>query len=101
GRAIFDVEARQFRHRELFEDPIDEAKLYPPDRRRELADQMLGEGTVHIDSCESQETRKLRRLPSPDGPITREIVHRDWRVSGTAGGTGPAEIVVNDTGRII
>ncbi|MEA3212949.1 MAG: hypothetical protein QOE70_6006 [Chthoniobacter sp.] len=101
GRAIFDVETRRFRHRELFEQPIDEAKLNPPDRRREFADAMLRGGRTQIESCEPQETRKLRRLPSPAGPVLREVVHRDWRVKGTAGGVGPAEIVVNETGRII
>lgn len=101
GRAIFDVETRRFRHRELFEQPIDEAKLDPPDRRRELADAMLRGGRTEIESCEPQETRKLRRLRSPDGPVMREVVHRDWRVKGTAGGVGPVEIVINDTGRII
>ncbi len=101
GRAIFDVETRCFRHRELFEQPIDEAKLYPPDRRRELADAMLREGNVEIESCEPQETRKLRKLPSPEGQVMREIVHLDWRVKGAAGGTRPVEIVVNETGRII
>lgn len=100
GRAIFDVETRRFRHRELFEEPIDEAKLYPPDRRRELADAMLQHGGVHIEACDAEESRKLRRLPSPDGPVTREIIHRDWRINGTADGAS-TEIVVNDTDRII
>ena len=38
GRAIYDVESRAFRHRELFADPIDEARIYPPDPRAEQAE---------------------------------------------------------------
>lgn len=101
GRAIFDVETRRFRHRELFETPIDEAKLFPPDERVEKAAELVANGAVGIDSCEVQETRKLRRLPSPNGPIEGEVVHRDWRVIGTVGQSSPTEIVINDAGQVI
>jgi len=101
GRAIYDVETRAFRHRELFAQPIDEAKLYPPDPRSEQAAAFLAAGTVQIDSCQPQETRKDRRLKTPDGPVTRTIVYRDWKVTGTVGGTGPLEIVIDDNGRVI
>ena len=35
GRCMFDVESRRYRHRELFEQPADEVKYFPPDLRRE------------------------------------------------------------------
>ena len=100
GRAIFDVEARAFRHRELFEQPIDEAKFFPPDERLERANGLLSTNTVANVRCEPQETRKTRKLKSPEGPLTREIVYRDWRVAGNIG-SDKTEIVVGDTGRII
>ena len=33
GRCMFDVETRRYRHRELFEQPADELKYFPPDLR--------------------------------------------------------------------
>jgi hypothetical protein len=103
GLAIYDVQRRQYRHRELFETPIDEAKLYPPDARREEAQRLVADGHVAVDSCSVRETRKTQRLKTPDGRIEREIIYRDWEVIGTVADL-PArstEIVVNDNGRII
>lgn len=100
GRAIFDVESRDFRHRELFEQPVDEAKLFPPDERLERAKALLARNAVPFARCEPQETRKTKKLKTPDGPITREIVYRDWRVAGNVG-PEKTEIVVGDAGRII
>ena len=101
GRAIFDVESRDFRHRELFEQPIDEAKFFPPDERRERAKALLAKNAVSFARCEPQETRKVKKLKTPDGPVTREIVYRDWRVTGSVGSERNTEIVVGDAGRII
>jgi hypothetical protein len=101
GRAMFDVQARQFRHRELFEKPIDEARLYPPDARLEKADAMLVAGNVSVTSCAPEETRKVKTLKTLEGKIEREIVFRDWRVIGAAGEQKEVELVVNDNGRLI
>ncbi len=101
GRAMFDVEARQFRHRELFEKPLDEARLYPPDARVEKAEAMLAAGGVSIAACAPEETRKVKTLKTLEGKIEREIVYRDWRVIGTAGDQKEVELVVNDNGRLI
>ena len=100
GRAIFDVESRGFRHGELFEHPVDEAKLFPPDQRVERARLLLASNAIPFASCEPQETRKTKKLKTPDGPVTREVVYRDWRVTGNVG-TAKTEIVVGDSGRII
>jgi len=100
GRAIFDVESRDFRHRELFEEPIDEVKLFPPDERLERAKELLAQNAVPFAQCEPQETRKTKTLKTPNGPVTREIVYRDWRVTGGVGAE-KTEIVVGDAGRII
>ena len=101
GRCMFDVEARRYRSRELFECAVDEAKFFPPDIRREQAEELLASRQVRIDSCQSEETVKRRRLKTPDGPIARDVVYRDWRVIGEAGGMSPVEVVVDDSGRII
>jgi len=100
GRAVFDVESRDFRHRELFELPIDEAKMFPPDARLEAAQELLAKNAVPFARCEPQETRKKKQLKTPDGPVIREVVYRDWRVTGNVG-SEKAEIVVGDSGRII
>ncbi|MBI1247869.1 MarR family transcriptional regulator [bacterium] len=101
GRAMFDVEARDYRSRELFETPADEAKFFPPDLRRELAAKMLADSQVSVKSCDAEETTKVKRLKTPDGPITRSVIYRDWRIQGRAGDADSVEVVVNDTGRII
>jgi hypothetical protein len=101
GRAIFDVEARAFRHRELFEEPVDDAKLFPPDVRMERAREFLSNGRVTIATCEPQQTRKSKTLKTPEGRITREVVYRDWRVTGSVETEASTEIVVGDSGRII
>jgi len=101
GRVMYDVERRRYRHRELFEEPPDEGVLYPPDVRSERARSLIAEKLVSIASCVPRETRKVRRLRTPDGKIEREVVYRDWHVTGRAGGTEPVEVVVNEAGRII
>ena len=100
GRAMFDVEARRYRHRELFEQPADEATYFPPDRRRELAAGFIREGRAKIDSCLSEETTKTRSLKTPEGKVTRLVTYRDWRVAGVVDRLA-AEIVINDTGQVI
>ena len=103
GLAIYDVQARYYRHRELFETPIDEAKLYPPDPRREAASRLLAEGRITLARCDVRETRKKTKLKTPAGKVEREVLYRDWEVLGTAAGLPPesTQIVVNNDGRII
>jgi hypothetical protein len=62
GRTVFDVESRDFRHRELFEQAIDEAKLFPPDARLERAQALLAENAILFLNCEPQEKRKTKNL---------------------------------------
>jgi len=101
GKAVYDVESRRFRHRELFEAPIDEAKLYPPDVRRERAGALLDQGRVKVKSAVPRETVKTKKLKTPDGTVTRQVIYRDWQVSGSAGDQNAVEIVVNDEGRLL
>jgi hypothetical protein len=101
GRAIFDVETRAYRRRELFAQPIDLAAIYPPDPRREAASRMVASGQVAITSAAPRETRKRKRLKTPDGPTFREIVLRDWVVVGRAGDQAAVELVLSDEDRLI
>jgi len=106
GRAMFDVEARDYRHRELFEKPADEATYFPPDLRQELALGFIANNQVKINSCTVEETRKVRTYKDPNTgdakeKIAREVVYRDWRIIGEVAEQKPVEIAVNDTGRII
>ena len=103
GRVMFDVEARDYRHRELFETPADEQRYFPPDRRQELAAAFIAQGQVRVTSNNVEETKKIRSLrnPSTGDVITREVTYRDWRVIGAVADQNPVEIVINDAGRII
>ncbi|HZZ79010.1 MAG TPA: SWIM zinc finger family protein, partial [Gemmataceae bacterium] len=103
GRCIFDVETRRYRHRELFEMPADEARYFPPDVRREQAARFIAERRVHIENCCVQETTKQRKFKSPiDGtPILRDVIYRDWHVSGAVDDVKEVQVVVNDSGSII
>jgi hypothetical protein len=101
GRAVYDVQRREFRHRELFDTPLDEEKLFPPDPRRERSRELIAAGRVRVDGCQVQETRKTQKVLSAEGQQVKEIIYRDWKVTGAAEETLPVEIVVKDTGQII
>ncbi|WP_163869953.1 SWIM zinc finger family protein [Myxococcus eversor] len=101
GRAIFDVEARSWRHRELFTAPVDLGRLYPPDARREEAERLAAADAVKVTSETTRETRKVRKLPTPAGAVVREVVYRDWVVHGHAGTQQDVELVLNDEDRLL
>ncbi|MCE9671059.1 hypothetical protein LY474_24925 [Myxococcus stipitatus] len=101
GRAMFDVEARRWRHRELFADPVDLGRLYPPDTRREEAERLEAAGEVQVESELPRETRKVRKLPAPEGAVLREVVYRDWVVKGAVGAQPDVELVLNDEDRLL
>lgn len=101
GRAIYDIEARELRSRALFAEPIDEASFYPPEPRLEKAQALLAESKVSVEQVGLRETRKQRRLKTPDGPVLRELILRDWEVKGSAGEEPRVEIVIDDRGQII
>lgn len=101
GRAIYDIESRAYRHRELFAAPIDLAKVYPPDARREAAERFVAEGAVTIESAAPRESKKQRRLKTPEGPVFRELILRDWVVEGRVQDQSGVELVLNDEDRVI
>jgi hypothetical protein len=101
GRVMFDLEARAWRHRELFSKAIDLEKLYPPDPRREESSALLAKGEVSITTAVTRETVKQKRFKTPEGPIFREVVYRDWVVHGRVGAVPDVELVLNDEDRLI
>lgn len=103
GRCIYDLEARAYRHRELFADAVDLARLYPPDERREAAQRFVAEGAVSIASAAPRETRKQKRYRSPEdgSAVYREVILRDWVVEGRVAEEPRVELVLNDEDRLI
>ncbi len=72
GRIMFDVEARRYRHRELFEAPADEEKYFPPDRRQELAAAFIADHKVRVASCNVEETKKVRSFKDPSSGAAKQ-----------------------------
>jgi hypothetical protein len=100
GRAVYDVQRRDIRHRELFDVPVDDEALFPPDPRRERSRALLAAGKVKVEKCAVQETTKTRKVKTRGGEVTRETIYRDSSVTGQAD-DHRVEIVVKDTGQII
>jgi hypothetical protein len=98
---MFDVQRRDYRHRELFEQPADESVYFPPDLRQERATRMLATNKVAIHSCAKEESTKVVSLKTPEGRQYREITYRDWRVAGSADSVQSVEVVIGDVGSII
>lgn len=100
GSACFDVERRTFRHRELFSKPIDLARLYPPDPRREEAALLIGRGEVEVRHAGIREVTKRKRFQTPEGVLHRDVVFRDWVVDGQVAEFAP-HLVLDDEDRLI
>jgi hypothetical protein len=101
GRVMFDLEKREYRHRELFETPPDEAQLYPPDSRLEEAAAYLEGKRVQLVQCEPEETRRTRRLKTEHGRLEREVIYRDWRAAAAVADQPAVTIVLSDSGQLI
>lgn len=93
GRAVYDVTTRQYRHRELFAEPIDSEEFYPPDPRQQSADKLVTDGKVTLETDEIREKQKV----SADGGVT---IFRDRIIQADVAGE-TTHVVVQDTGRII
>ncbi len=97
GLAMYDLQARVYRYRPLTQQPLDLSKIYgQTDPRQERAASLQSEVT----SCHPQETRKIRRLPGPNGSVEREVILRDWKVLGTCEGHN-LELVVSEQEQIL
>lgn len=103
GRVMFDVEAREWRHRELFSPPIDTEALFPPDPRREAAAALLAQpGAVRVERVEAEAQTKVRRYrdPATGESIERATVYRQWRINGRCGDQD-TELVVSNEERLL
>jgi hypothetical protein len=78
GRCVYDLERREYRHRELFEAPIDEARFHPPSPRLEAARRIIDENRVLVARVDVKETRKIKKLKTPDGSVLRDITYLRW-----------------------
>lgn len=101
GRVMFDLDTRQYRHRELFETPVDEPTLYPPDANQEQAVAWLEQGQVQVAQCDAEETRKIRRFRTERGPVERDVIYRDWRAAGRVADQSAVTVVLNDSAQLI
>ncbi len=103
GRCLFDVARREWRHRELFAEPLDEVDVFPPDARLLAAQGLVASDAVTVDQAAIRETRKRKRLKTPDGPVERDVVYRDWQVTGSVKDSAvyKTEVVQNDEDRVI
>lgn len=103
GRAVYDLERRAYRHRELFEPPLQEAVAFPPDPRREKAHALVEGGEVQVGSSTVREKRTVRNLRNPASGerATKEVVVHDRHVAGRVGAQESVEVVVNERGRIV
>ena len=101
GLVMVELESRLYRYRSLLSEPLDEAVVFAPNRRQRRARQLVEEGAVSVAASAAQEWRKLRRLPTPEGPVVREVVRHNWRITGRVGEQAEVEVVLGETGRII
>jgi hypothetical protein len=101
GRVLFDPATRQYRHRELFAEPIDMQRYFPPDVKRELARGFVKDKLVQISRFEQIDNIKIKRFKTPDGPIQREVVLRDTLIEGSAADQPQVHITLNDDGQMI
>jgi hypothetical protein len=103
GRVMFDVEAREWRHRELFSPPIDVAAMFPPDPRKEAAAALLAQpGRLEVEDVQAEEQHKVRRYrdPATGEAVERQQVFRQWRIRGRSEGHA-TELVVSNEERIL
>ncbi len=99
GLCIYDVTKREFRHRELFETPIDPDVFFEPNQTRLAAVQLVEDGLVQVTSRTSRETRK----PGGVDPMTGEntfTVHHDDVIDGVVDGQ-TTHVVLKADGSII
>lgn len=100
GRVMYDLERRNYRHRELFREPVDEAAVFPPDARSARGLEHVTRGQVEVTHAEPRETCKRKVLWTPGGKVARDVVFHDWVARGVVAGQG-VEIVLNEEGKVI
>jgi hypothetical protein len=102
GHALWDLEARVLRRRELFDRAPDLTRVFPLDARALDARWLVERGEVVLESTAPRETRKPRRFRDPitGAYEARVVVYRDWQTHAR-GPDGPVEVVTSDEGRLL
>ncbi len=95
GLLIYDVRDRKYRHRELFEEPIDVEEYFPPDPRKERSLELLDAGEVRIIGDEIRQT--AGSTAGRDGGVQ---TFEDRVIHGESEGH-EVEVVLRSDGRII
>lgn len=81
--AMFDVESRDFRHRELFESGVDEEKLFPPDARTEAERQPV-EVDGQVFHVPVGYRHCIQGAPTSPGLCNALVLRMDHRLAGMA-----------------
>jgi hypothetical protein len=93
GEAIYDVQTREYRHREIFEERIDPEEYFPPNPRKEASVDLVERGAVELTKDEMRETEKN----DGHGGVK---VFEDRVIEGDVDGE-ETHLVLQSTGRII
>lgn len=102
GQIFYELATRRFRFRQLLNERLDEARLFPPDPAQAAAQRHFAQGRVGVTLVEAEETRKLKRIPLPEGgKVDREVCFRHWRVAGEVAEEREVELRLDDTGRLV
>jgi hypothetical protein len=101
GKVLYDLERREYRLRELFEEGADQTEQFGPDSRCVAAHQWIQEGTVSVKECRPQDRHQVRQVRMLSSELLCEVIRRDWYVSGVVAGQTDVEVIVQDPGRII
>jgi hypothetical protein len=83
---MYDLVAREWRHRELFSPPLDVSLLWPADPLKDEVRRLLA-GEVGALYVRLEEDRRLRRHvdPATGEAVERELGRRQWRIEGRYG----------------
>lgn len=101
GYAFYRQTDSEYRYRPMFTEEPDISALFPVNTRLQSAQEMVRRGCVNLSSLQPRETRKLRKLKSPEGPKLVEAILRDWCAEGKVDGLDGVEVVLDEMDRII
>jgi SWIM zinc finger len=100
GRAVYEPETGRYRHREMFELPIDIASLEVMDPRAMGARAFVRDGEVSIQAVERRERRRRGRASSSLRGGQKSKPAWDLEVAGTIGDGVETRVVIRDGGQL-
>lgn len=108
GNCIYDLTNQQYRHRQLFDEPIEIKKLFDEDESLDEAEDLIKENKVHIDNIELSELPIKRKYYNPmTGEKLEKVVgvNKETKITANvtddAEGVMPVKLSLNDEGRIV